>query len=132
MLLLLVALVTLSASAAQDLRWTDTGQGKVRVRKQAESESESDPEMAEIALNLSGMTYRGEIQTLKLDEIWLPTAQGAMQQYATPRKSVPVTLQEAVKLCKNKGGRVWDRDPQQAKGFSEIEFGHPYWILSDD
>ena len=131
MLLLLVALAMLSASAAQDLRWTDTGQRKVRVRKQ--TESENDPDMADLAKNISEWMYQGEIQeSEKLDEIWLPTSQGVMQQYGTPRKTIQVSLREAVQECKIKGGRVWDRDPQQAKGFSDIEFGQPYWILSDD
>ena len=131
MLLLLAALAMLSASAAQDLRWTDTGQRKVRVRKQ--TESENDPDMADLAKNISEWMYQGEIQeSEKLDEIWLPTLQGEMQQYGTPRKATQVSLREAVQECKIKGGRVWDRDPQQAEGFSDIEFGEPYWILSDD
>ena len=126
MSLLLVALVTLSASVAQDLRWTD--KGKVKVRRQ----TETDPDMAEVARTLSEMTYAGEIQTSAQDGIWLPTTQGVMQQYTTPSKSISVKLDEAVKLCREQGGRLWDRDPQQATGFSEIEFGQPYWILSDD
>ena len=69
---------------------------------------------------------------MKLDGVWLPTTQGVMQQYATPSRSTPVKLDAAVKLCRNQGGRLWDKDPQQALGFSEIEFGQPYWILSDD
>ena len=124
MSLLLVALVTLSASMAQDLRWTN----KVKVRRQAEA----DPDMEEIASTLSEMTYAGEIKPVAQDVMWLPTTQGAMQQYATPSRSTPVNLAEAVRSCKDQGGRLWDRDPQQATGFSEIEFGQPYWILSDD
>ena len=126
MSLLLVALVTLSASVAQDLRWTNTG--KVKVRRQ----SETDPDMAEVVRALRGMTYVGEINPSAQDEIWLPTTQGVMQQYTTPSKSMPVKQDAAVKLCREQGGRLWDRDPQQATGFSEIEFGQPYWILSDD
>ena len=126
MSLMLVALMTLSASVAQDFRWTDKGQVKVR-RQTAE-----DPDLAEVAQTLSGMTYNGVIQQLALDGIWLPTTQGVMQQYATPSKSTPVKLDEAVKICRQQGGRLWDKDPQQAAGFSDIEFGQPYWILSDD
>ena len=126
MSLLLVALVALSASVAQDLRWTN--KGKVKVRRQ----TETDPDMAEVARTLSEMTYAGEIQTSAQDGIWLPTTQGVMQQYTTPSKSISVKLDEAVKLCREQGGRLWDRDPQQATGFSEIEFGQPYWILSED
>ena len=126
MSLLLVALVTLSASVAQDLRWTN--KGKVKVRRQ----TETDPDMAEVARTLSEMAYAGEIQTSAQDGIWLPTTQGVMQQYTTPSKSISVKLDEAVKLCREQGGRLWDRDPQQATGFSEIEFGQPYWILSED
>ena len=123
---MLVALMTLSASVAQDFRWTDKGQVKVR-RQTAE-----DPDLAEVAQTLSGMTYNGVIQQLALEDIWLPTTQGVMQQYATPSKSTPVKLDEAVKICRQQGGRLWDKDPQQAAGFSDIEFGQPYWILSDD
>ena len=126
MSLLLVALVTLSASVAQDLRWTN--KVKVKVRRQ----TETDLDMAEVARTLSEMTYAGEIQTSAQDGIWLPTTQGVMQQYTTPSKSTSVKLEEAVKLCRERGGRLWDRDPQQATGFSNIEFGQPYWILSDD
>ena len=124
MSLLLVALVTLSASVAQDLRWTNT----VKVRRQ----SEPDPDMEEVVRALRGMTYVGEINLSAQDEIWLPTTQGVMQQYTTPSKAAAVPLEEAVKLCRDQGGRLWDRDPQQATGFSEIVFGQPYWILSDD
>ena len=126
MSLMLVALMTLSASVAQDFRWTDKGQVKVR-RQTAE-----DPDLAEVAQTLSGMTFNGVIQQSALDGIWLPTTQGVMQQYATPSKSTPVKLDEAVKICRQQGGRLWDKDPQQAAGFSDIEFGQPYWILSDD
>ena len=126
MSLLLVALVTLSASVAQDLRWTN--KGKVKVRRQ----TETDPDMAEVARTLSEMAYAGEIQQSAQDGIWLPTTQGVMQQYTTPSKSISAKLDEAVKLCREQGRRLWDRDPQQATGFSEIEFGQPYWILSED
>ena len=125
-LLLVATLVTLSASVAQDFRWTD--KVTVKVRRQ----TETDPDMAEVARTLSEMTYAGEIQTTAQDGIWLTTTQGTLQQYTTPSKSTSVTLEEAVKLCKDLGGRLWDKDPQQATGFSEIEFGHPYWILSED
>jgi hypothetical protein len=126
MSLLLVALVTFGASVAQDLRWTN--KVKVKVRRQ----TETDPDMAEVARTLSEMTYTGEIQTSAQDGVWLPTTQGVMQQYTTPSKAIAVKLEEAVKLCREQGGRLWDRDPQQATGFSEIEFGQPYWILSDN
>ena len=126
MSLLLVALVALSASVAQDLRWTN--KGKVKVRRQ----TETDLDMAEVVRTLREMTYVGEINPSAQDEIWLPTTQGVMQQYTTPSKAVAVTLDEAVKLCRDQGGRLWDKDPQQATGFSEIVFGQPYWILSDD
>ena len=105
-LLLVVTLVTLSASVAQDFRWTD----KVKVRRQ----TEADPDMEEIARTLREMTYTGEIQPATPDGIWLTTTQGTLQQYTTPSRSTPVTLGEAVTLCKNLGGRLWDKDPQQA------------------
>ena len=59
MSLLLVALVTLSASVAQDLRWTNT----VKVRRQ----SEPDPDMGKIVSDLRGMTYGGEIKLTEQD-----------------------------------------------------------------
>ena len=110
MLLLLVALLMTFASMAQDLRWTNKGQ--VRLRRQ--SETETDPDMAEVVRTLREMTYVGEINPSAQDEIWLPTTQGVMQQYATPSKSTPVKLDEAVKICRQQGGRLWDKDPQQA------------------
>ena len=107
-LLLVITLVTLmlSASVAQDFRWKD----KVRVRR----ETEPDPDMEVIARDLRGMTYNGEIQPATP---WLLTTQGIIQQYTTPSKTNPVTLEKAVKLCKDLGGRVWDQDPQQASSF---------------
>ena len=70
-LMLVAALMTLSASVAQDFRWTDKGQVKVR-RQTAE-----DPDLAEVAQTLSGMTYNGVIQQLARDGIWLPTGSHA-------------------------------------------------------
>ena len=78
MSLLLVALMTLSASVAQDLRWTNT----VKVRRQ----SEPDPDMGQIVSDLMGMTYGGDIKYSESEGIWLPTTQGVMQQYTTPSK----------------------------------------------
>ena len=123
---MLVALMTFSASVAQDFRWTDKGQVKVR------RETESDPDLEEVARTLSEMTYTGAISQVAIDGKWLPTTQGVMQQYTTPSKSTPVELKDAIKICRQQGGRLWDKDPQQAAGFSVIEFGQPYWILSDD
>ena len=128
MSLLLVALLMTFASMAQDLRWTSKGQ--VRVRRQ--SETEADPNMAEIALTLGDLVYEGEIKPVKQEGEWLPTTQGLMQQYATPSRSTPVTLKEAMTSCRNLGGRLWDKDPQHALGFNDIEFNQPYWILSED
>ena len=128
MSLLLVAVVAwaLSASVAQDLRWTNRTEVKVR------RSTDTDPDMAEVIRALSGLTYTGEIQTSAQDGVWLPTTQGVMQQYTTPSKTISVKLDEAVKLCREQGRHLWDKDPQMATGFSEIEYGRPYWILSDD
>ena len=128
MSLLLVALLMTFASMAQDLRWTNKGQ--VRLRRQ--SETETDPDMADIALTLENLTYEGEIKPVKQEGVWLPTTQGVMQQYATPSRSTTVTLKAAVTLCRNLGGRLWDKDPQQALGFNDIEFDKLYWILAED
>ena len=67
---MLVALMTFSASVAQDFRWTDKGQVKVR------RETESDPDLEEVARTLSEMTYTGAISQLAIDGKWLPTTQG--------------------------------------------------------
>ena len=128
MSLLLVALLMTFASMAQDLRWTN--KGPVRLRRQ--SETETDPDMADIALTLENLTYEGEIKPVKQEGEWLPTTQGVMQQYATPSRSTTVTLKAAVTLCRNLGGRLWDKDPQQALGFNDIEFDKLYWILAED
>ena len=128
MSLLLVALLMTFASMAQDLRWTN--KGLVRLRRQ--SETETDPDMVDIARTLENLTYEGEIKPVKQEGVWLPTTQGVMQQYATPSRSTTVTLKAAVTLCRNLGGRLWDKDPQHALGFNDIEFDRPYWILSED
>ena len=109
---MLVALMTFSASVAQDFRWTDKGQVKVR------RETEPDPDLEEVARTLSEMTYTGAISQVAIDGKWLPTTQGVMQQYTTPSKSTPVELKDAIKICRQQGGRLWDKDPQQAAGFS--------------
>ena len=128
MSLLLVALLMTFASMAQDLRWTN--KGLVRLRRQ--SETETDPDMVDIARTLENLTYEGEIKPVKQEGVWLPTTQGVMQQYATPSRSTTVTLEAAVTLCRNLGGRLWDKDPQQALGFNDIEFDKLYWILAED
>ena len=84
--LLLVALLMTFASKAQDLRWTNKGQ--VRLRRQSEPDTDPDPDMADMALTLGNLTYKGEIKMLeKQDGEWLPTSEGKMQQYATPSRS---------------------------------------------
>ena len=140
-LLLVTSLLMTFASMAQDLRWTNKGQ--VRVKRQSsepepepepvtEPEPDLDPDMEEMALTLEGLVYKGEIKLEKQEEEWLPTIEGRMQQYATPSKHIERTLKEAVRICQGLGGRLWDKDPQQALGFGEIEYGESYWILSDD
>ena len=127
--LLLVTLMTF-ASMAQDLRWTN--KGKVRVKRQING-SDPDPDMADVATTLENLEYKGDIRMLeKQDGEWLPTSEGPMQQYAIPSKDTEQTLEEAVTTCRTLGGRLWDKDPQDASGFDEIELEKNYWILSED
>ena len=134
--LLLVTLLMTFASMAQDLRWTNKGQARVKRQSEPEPETEPepdpDPDMGRMALTLEGLVYEGEIKLEKQEGEWLPTTQGRMQQYATPSRSTEKTLKEAVTICQALGGRLWDKDPQHALGFDEIEFGESYWILSED
>ena len=111
------------ACVAQDFRWTD----KVRVKR--ETDPDPDPVMGVIASELKELTYAGEV---KPAAPWQLTDKGTIQQYTTPNKTIPVTLATAVKSCRDLGGRVWDQDPQEASSFSGIEYGHDYWILSND
>ena len=135
--LLLVTLMTF-ASMAQDLRWTNKGQARVKRQSVPEPEPETepepdpDPDMGRMALTLEGLVYEGEIKPEKQEGEWLPTTQGKMMQYATPSRFTEITLKQAVTTCQTLGGRLWDQDPQQALGFDGIEFGKPYWILSED
>ena len=121
---LLLVIMTLSASVANTVNTVNT----VKVRRQG------DPDMGQIVSDLTdlGLTYGGDIKHSESDGIWLPTTQGVMQQYTTPQNTTPITLEQAVGVCRDLGGRVWDRDPQQATGFARIKMNQPYWILGDD
>ena len=128
--LMLVLMTLVIMTLAQDLRWTN--KGKVRVKRQING-SDPDPDMADVATTLENLEYKGDIRMLeKQDEEWLPTSEGPMQQYAIPSKDTEQTLEEAVTTCRNLGGRLWDKDPQYASGFDEIELEKNYWILSED
>ena len=128
---LMLVLMTLAImTLAQDLRWTN--KGKVRVKRQING-SDPDPDMADVATTLENLEYKGDIRMLeKQDEEWLPTSEGPMQQYAIPSKDTEQTLEEAVTTCRTLGGRLWDKDPQDASGFDGIELEKNYWILSED
>ena len=129
-MLLLVAMLV--ASKAQDLRWTNKGQVRLR-RQSSESDTDPDPDIEEMALTLENLAYKGEIKLLeKQDEEWLPTSEGKMQQYAIPSRTTEKTLEEAVTTCRTLEGRLWDKDPQHARGFDGIELEKKYWILSED
>ena len=130
--LLLVTLLMTFASMAQDLRWTNKGQVRLRRQSEPDTDPDPDPDMGDMALTLEELTYEGEIKLEKQEGEWLPTTQGRMQQYATPSRFTEKTLKEAVTICRTLGGRLWDKDPQHALGFDEIEFGESYWILSED
>ena len=121
---LLLVIMTLSASVANTVNTVNT----VKVRRQG------DPDMGQIVSDLTdlGLTYGGDIKHSESDGIWLPTTQGVMQQYTTPQNTTPITLEQAVGVCRDLGGRLWDRDPQQATGFARIKMNQPYWILGDD
>ena len=128
--LMLVLMTLVIMTLAQDLRWTN--KGKVRVKRQING-SDPDPDMADVATTLENLEYKGDIRMLeKQDEEWLPTSEGPMQQYAIPSKDTEQTLEEAVTTCRTLGGRLWDKDPQYASGFDEIELEKNYWILSED
>lgn len=128
---LMLVLMTLAImTLAQDLRWTNKGQ--VRVKRQING-SVPDPDMADVATTLTNLEYTGDIRLLeKQDREWLPTSEGPMQQYAIPSKDTEQTLEEAVTTCRELGGRLWDKDPQDASGFDGIELEKNYWILSED
>ena len=128
---LMLVLMTLAImTLAQDLRWTNKGQ--VRVKRQIDG-SDPDPDMADVATTLKNLEYTGDIRLLeKQDREWLPTSEGPMQQYAIPSKDTEQTLEEAVTTCRDLGGRLWDKDPQDASGFDGIELEKNYWILSED
>ena len=111
------------ASVAQDFRWTD----KVRVKR--EIDPDPDPVMGVIASELKELIYAGVV---KPAAPWQLTDKGTIQQYTTPNKTIRVTLETALNSCRDLGGRVWDQDPQEASSFSGIEYGHDYWILSND
>ena len=128
--LMLVLMTLVIMTLAQDLRWTN--KGKVRVKRQING-SDPDPDMADVATTLENLEYKGDIRMLeKQDGEWLPTSEGPMQQYAIPSKDTEQTLEEAVTTCRTLGGRLWDKDPQDASGFDGIELEKNYWILSED
>ena len=130
---LMLVLMTLAImTLAQDLRWTHKGQVRVKVKRQIDG-SDPDPDMEDVATTLINLEYTGDIRLQeKQDGEWLPTSEGPMQQYAIPSKDTEQTLEEAVTTCRELGGRLWDKDPQDASGFDEIELEKNYWILSED
>ena len=99
---------------------------RVKVRRS------TGPDMVEVIRDLSDLTYTGNISTTAEEGIWYPTTQGEMMQYATPSRNRPVKLEEAVKLCKDQGGHLWDESPQLGVGFSNIKYNENYWISSED
>ena len=126
--LMLVVMTLAIMTLAQDLRWTNKVQ--VRVKRQING-SDPEPDMADVATTLKNLEYTGDIRLLeKQDAEWLPTSEGPMQQYAIPNKDTEQTLEEAVTTCRELGGRLWDKDPQDASGFDSIVLERNYWILT--
>ena len=106
----------ISASVAQDFRLTN------RTRVNVRRSTSTGPDMSEVIQDLSDLTYTGSIETTAQEGVWYPTTQGIVRQYTTPSRNKPVQLEEAVNLCKNQGGHLWDKKPQLAVGFSNIEY----------
>ena len=118
-------LLVLMGSIAQDTRLTEKTH-KVKV------ERDTSLEIEEVIQNLNSLNYNGQIEPTAQAGEWFPTTTGEMMQYNTPRRSEPVKLEEAVKLCTEMNSKLWDEKPQLALGFSNIEPNVNYWISDDN
>ena len=115
--ILLVAM----GSIAQDTRLVEKTH-EVKVKRDASLEID------EVLQNLNSLNYNGQINPAAQSGGWYPTTTGEMWQYTTPKRSQPVKLEEAVKLCTDINSKLWDEKPQLALGFSNIEPNANYWI----
>ena len=119
-------LLVLMGSIAQDTRLTEKTH-KVKVKR-----DNREGEIEEVIQNLNSLNYNGQIESTAQAGEWFPTTTGEMMQYNTPKRSEPVKLEEAVKLCTKMNSKLWDEKPQLALGFSNIEPNVNYWISDDN